>query len=449
MRYQTAELSLIGDRDQNQDRVAGRENRGRVLSSPYSMAWAAIPMASAPRKWHRIDQRQVSGSHPNPSRTRPASSTTGQEAHEAVVSIGSGLSVEHKPRATCAVCLVHQGRAWWAHVGDARIYLLRGPRWWNAPRPQPCRGASAGRPDHAGGESPPIPMRHYVEACLGGESGLPDLSLPNFRGSADRRHPAGLLGRVWSGLSDEYLAIVVRRVPTDLGVDSGELAEKAVAANGPHSDNTTARRVARPRRLSAGAGNPTLMSGEQHMRPSGRRPDQLRPVRFTRRYTRHAEGSVLSNSVTRSCSVPRASRNACRPSCGQRARLGHRGIRHVAPRDAHPQRAGGGARETGRAHPGDPAADRPILRAVTDLSALGEMTITLDCDVLQADGGTRTAAITGGLRVRCRRGAEHPQTGRLRQDPVYGQIAAVSVGIYRENRCSIWTMQRTRKPRPT
>ncbi len=71
------------------------------------------------------------------------------------------------------------------------------------------------------------------------------------------------------------------------------------------------------------------------------------------------------------------------------------------------------------------------LRAVTDLSALGEMTITLDCDVLQADGGTRTAAITGAYVSLIDAVRSIRKQGRLRQDPVYGQVAAVSVGIYR------------------
>lgn len=71
------------------------------------------------------------------------------------------------------------------------------------------------------------------------------------------------------------------------------------------------------------------------------------------------------------------------------------------------------------------------LRAVTDLSALGEMTITLDCDVLQADGGTRTAAITGAYVSLVDAVRTIRKRGRLRQDPVYGQVAAVSVGIYK------------------
>jgi ribonuclease PH len=70
------------------------------------------------------------------------------------------------------------------------------------------------------------------------------------------------------------------------------------------------------------------------------------------------------------------------------------------------------------------------LRAVTDLSALGEMTITLDCDVLQADGGTRTAAITGAYVALVDAIRAIRKRGRLRTDPIHGQVAAVSVGIF-------------------
>ena len=81
----------------------------------------------------------------------------------------------------------------------------------------------------------------------------------------------------------------------------------------------------------------------------------------------------------------------------QRRGLGDGRVRHAAARHPHAQRPRGGARQAERPHAGDPAPDRPLAARVFDLGALGERTITLDCDVLQADGGTRTAAITGAF----------------------------------------------------
>jgi ribonuclease PH len=167
------------------------------------------------------------------------------------------------------------------------------------------------------------------------------------------------------------------------------------------------------------------------MRPSGRRPDELRPIRFTRGYTRHAEGSVLTafGDTVVLCTasiedrVPGFLRNS--GSGWVTAEYG------MLPRSTHTRNS----REAARGKQGGRTLEiqRLIgrsLRAVTDLRALGERTITLDCDVLQADGGTRTASITGAyvaLVDAVRRGLQRKS---LKRDPIHGQIAAVSVGIY-------------------
>jgi ribonuclease PH len=167
------------------------------------------------------------------------------------------------------------------------------------------------------------------------------------------------------------------------------------------------------------------------MRPSGRRPDELRPVSFTRGYTRHAEGSVLAEfgDTVVLCTasieerVPPFLRNS--GSGWVTAEYG------MLPRSTHTRNA----REAARGKQGGRTLEiqRLIgrsLRAVTDLRAMGERTITLDCDVLQADGGTRTASITGAylaLVDAVRQGLERKL---LKRDPIHGQVAAVSVGIY-------------------
>jgi len=166
------------------------------------------------------------------------------------------------------------------------------------------------------------------------------------------------------------------------------------------------------------------------MRPSGREPDQMRPVRFTRRYTRHAEGSVLvefGHTIV-----------LCTASVEDRVPPFLRGSRRgwvtaeygMLPRATH-TRSG---REAVRGKQGGRTQEiqRLIgrsLRAVTDLAALGEMTITLDCDVLQADGGTRTAAITGAYVALVDALRSIRKSGGISRDPIHGQVAAVSVGI--------------------
>src|SRR5919204_3079184 len=132
-------------------------------------------------------------------------------------------------------------------------------------------------------------------------------------------------------------------------------------------------------------------------RPSGRQPDQLRPVRFTRRFTRHAEGSVLVEcgdtqvlcTASTEDTVPAFLRGK-----GQGWVTAEYGM---LPRSTHTRTAREAARgkQSGRTQEIQRLIGRS-LRAVIDLKALGERTITIDCDVLQADGGTRTASITGG-----------------------------------------------------
>jgi ribonuclease PH len=165
-------------------------------------------------------------------------------------------------------------------------------------------------------------------------------------------------------------------------------------------------------------------------RPSGRAPDQLRPVRFTRRFAKHAEGSVLvefgDTHVLCTASVEDTVPGFLRGK-GQGWVTAEYGM---LPRSTHTRMAREAARgkQSGRTQEIQRLIGRS-LRAVVDLKALGERTITLDCDVLQADGGTRTASITGGyvaLAEACERLAKRKL---IAASPLHGQVAAISVGI--------------------
>ncbi len=168
------------------------------------------------------------------------------------------------------------------------------------------------------------------------------------------------------------------------------------------------------------------------MRPSGRQPDELRAIRITPHFTKHAEGSVLVEFGD--------TRVICTASIEERVPSFMKGKGSgwitaeygMLPRATH-ERSG---REASRGKQGGRTMEiqRLIgraLRAAMNLEALGERTVTIDCDVIQADGGTRTASITGGyvaLVVAVRRLME---ARRLKINPIHGQIASVSVGIYR------------------
>ena len=167
-------------------------------------------------------------------------------------------------------------------------------------------------------------------------------------------------------------------------------------------------------------------------RPSGRAPGQLRPIRFTRHYTRHAEGSVLVEfgdtkvlcTATVESGVPGFLRGT-----GQGWITAEYGM---LPRSTHTRSAREAAKgkQSGRTQEIQRLIGRS-LRAIVDLRALGERTITFDCDVLQADGGTRTASISGAYVALADAIRALRKRGDLKVDPLHGQVAAVSVGICR------------------
>lgn len=165
-------------------------------------------------------------------------------------------------------------------------------------------------------------------------------------------------------------------------------------------------------------------------RPQGRALDALRPVRIERHYTIHAEGSVLVSFGN--------TKVLCTASVEERVPPHQRGTGQgwvtaeygMLPRSTHTRssREAAKGKQSGRTQEIQRLIGRS-LRAVFDLKALGERTIQLDCDVLQADGGTRTAAITGAY-VAARDAVDWLlRQGLLKQSPLTGSVAAVSVGI--------------------
>jgi ribonuclease PH len=167
-------------------------------------------------------------------------------------------------------------------------------------------------------------------------------------------------------------------------------------------------------------------------RPSGRAPAQLRPVRITRGFTRHAEGSVLiefgDTRVLCTASVEESVPPFLRGK-GQGWLTAEYGM---LPRSTHtrsPREAAKG-KQSGRTQEIQRLIGRS-LRAVVDMHALGERQITIDCDVLQADGGTRTASITGACVAVYEALDGLVKAGKLPANPMRDFVAAISVGIYK------------------
>ena len=160
-------------------------------------------------------------------------------AHEEVVKIGLHLPLEQRPRATCAVCVVQESSAWWAHVGDSRIYHVR-------------HGAVTRTRDHSHVEllvreglitpeqAQTHPMRNFVECCLGGDPIMPDMTLGHRcalqRGDVLMVCTDGL----WSGVRDDDIATTLSVSTKPVRELLNALAEYSVRVCGPGSDNTSA-----------------------------------------------------------------------------------------------------------------------------------------------------------------------------------------------------------------
>ncbi len=169
-----------------------------------------------------------------------------------------------------------------------------------------------------------------------------------------------------------------------------------------------------------------------HSRHNGRAADALRPVRFTRRYTCHAEGSVLVEFGATRVLCTASVEEGVPPFLRGKAQGWVTAEYGMLPRATHtrsPREAARG-KQTGRSQEIQRLIGRS-LRAAVDLAALGERTITVDCDVLQADGGTRTASITGAFVALADACAVLQSRRLLSASPLHGQVAAISVGIVR------------------
>ena len=167
-------------------------------------------------------------------------------------------------------------------------------------------------------------------------------------------------------------------------------------------------------------------------RPSGRAPDELRKLSFARAYTRHAEGSVLVGFGDTRVLCTASVEDGVPPFLRGQGQGWVTAEYGMLPRATHTRSAREAARgkQSGRTQEIQRLIGRS-LRAVVDLKALGERTVTIDCDVLQADGGTRTAAITGGFVALADAVDVLLRRRSIAQTPLHGQVAAVSVGIYR------------------
>ena len=247
MRVEYTDVSLVGGREENQDRVAAvvTDNAALLLIADGMGGHANGARAAEITREIVLDAFGHA--------TQPLFDPLGflhlalGRAHEEVVKLGAPLPLEQRPRATCALCLVQQGASWWAHVGDSRIYHLRGGALVSRSRDHSHVEVLLREGLITAEQAHTHPHRNFVECCLGGDPILPDMAIARRRpltsGEVLRVCPDGL----WSGLQDAEIAAEL----SGPGGSSGsagvplqekllELGQRAVTRNGTASDNTSA-----------------------------------------------------------------------------------------------------------------------------------------------------------------------------------------------------------------
>jgi len=238
LQVEHAELSLLGDREENQDRVAVVEgNESFLLIVVDGMGGHADGARAAEVATRTIIEAFQQAPQPVFDPQGFLHLATGR-AHERVVDLGNDRSVEARPRATCALCLVQDCSAYWAHVGDSRIYHLRESRIHERTRDHSHVELLLQEGLITEEEIADHPMRNFVECCLGGDFELPGMTVTRQK----RLLPGDVImscsDGLWSGLSDEEIAAL--GCGEDLSASLRQLGEQAVRVNSPYSDNTSA-----------------------------------------------------------------------------------------------------------------------------------------------------------------------------------------------------------------
>jgi PPM family protein phosphatase len=238
-----AEVSLTGDREDNQDRAAVASGDGTSLLVVMDGMGGHAHGARAAEIGCKVLLDLFRAE------TKPLFDPLGflhlalGRAHAAIVGIAGKLAIDVRPRATCAVCIVQREEAWWAHVGDSRVYHLRGGSVVFRTRDHSHVEQLLREGTIREEEVPGHPMRNFVECCLGGEAVLPEMTISGRQPLEDGDVLMVCTDGVWSNLKDTDIAGLLKSSAKGNGSTRSALdtlVERAVAASAPHSDNASA-----------------------------------------------------------------------------------------------------------------------------------------------------------------------------------------------------------------
>lgn len=238
MQFELAEISLIGAREENQDRMATAVDGSTAMIAVFDGMGGHSDGAAAAELARQVAlSRFAALPHPLLDPLGFLHITLGA-AHAGMVAMGAQLPLEHRPRATGAVCVMQDSTAWWVHVGDSRIYHLRDGSVLSRTRDHSHVELLVQEGLISAQQAQSHPMRNFVESCLGGDAMLPEMLV----GRSVRVLPGDTMlicsDGFWSNLLDEDIAAsIYSGVPLATALQA--ISEFAVRRAGPAADNAT------------------------------------------------------------------------------------------------------------------------------------------------------------------------------------------------------------------
>ena len=239
MQIEYAKVSALGDRQDNQDRAAVVVSEEAALMLVFDGMGGHSDGAKAAETGIKVVQDMFMKSPQPIFDPQGFLYTALSRAHDEVVVLGTDLDVDFRPRATCAVCLVQEGHAYWAHIGDSRIYQIRQKKVLTRSRDHSHVEVLIQEGAITEEEAQDHPMRNFVECCIGGDAPVPDMSVTNGKKLESGDVLLVCSDGLWSGLSDDDVAAIGAPGDNNLVDNLKSLSMKALNVNSPYSDNTT------------------------------------------------------------------------------------------------------------------------------------------------------------------------------------------------------------------
>ena len=239
MQIEYAKVSALGDRTDNQDRAAVVVAEQAALMLVFDGMGGHSDGARAAETGLAVVQDMFM------STPLPLFDPQGflymalSKAHDEVVNLGLDVAVDFRPRATCAVCLIQEGGAFWAHIGDSRIYQVREGAVLSRSRDHSHVEILIQEGAITEEEALDHPMRNFVECCIGGDAPVPDMSITGKKILEPGDTLLACSDGLWSGLADDEMAAIGTPGDNNLAENLKELSMKALSTNAPYSDNTT------------------------------------------------------------------------------------------------------------------------------------------------------------------------------------------------------------------